>query len=84
MRNAERFAGEDYQGARRKGTRFGTLWLNQDAGEGDVTLTLEFVEESPLFRLDVLKDVIYFLKLEYESASKDMRAQYERGQEAQQ
>jgi len=72
MRKPERFAGEDYQGERRKGTRFGTLWANYETGEADVTLTLEFCDEDWLMRADLLQDVIGLLNREYEKALNDI------------
>jgi hypothetical protein len=72
MKKLERFAGEDYKGGRRKGTRFGTLWANYDTGEADVTLTLEFCEEDWLMRADLLQDVIGLLEREYEQALKEL------------
>jgi hypothetical protein len=68
MKKPERFAGEEYKGERRKGTRFGTLWVNYDTGEGDVTVTLEFCERGWLLRADVLSDVIGLLSREYDKA----------------
>lgn len=56
-----------WDGERIKGTRLGTLWADTDSGEGDVTLRLEgFADETPLFRLDVLKDWIALLEREYD------------------
>ena len=76
MRKPERFAGEEYKGERRKGTRFGTLWANYETGEADVTITLEFCEEYGLMRADLLQDVIGLLEREYEKALKQMEEDY--------
>lgn len=72
MRKPERFAGEDYKGERRKGTRFGTLWANYDTGEADVTITLEFCHEDWPMRAELLQDVIGLLNREYEKALNEL------------
>jgi hypothetical protein len=72
MKKPERFAGQNYEGERRKGTRFGTLWANYETGEADVTITLEFCNEDWLMRADLLQDVIGLLNREYEDALKEL------------
>jgi hypothetical protein len=76
MRKPERFAGFSYKGERHKGTRFGTLWADYETGEGDVTITLEFCDESWLMRADLLQDVIKLLTREYEQALKGMEEEF--------
>lgn len=76
MKKPERFAGLDYKGERRKGTRFGTLWADYNTGEGDVTLTIEFCEEDWLMRADILQDVIGLLNREYEKALKELEGEF--------
>ena len=76
MRKPERFANEDLDVERRKGTRFGTLWTDYESGEADVTLTLEFCYDDPLMRADLLQDVIGLLEHEYDKAKEEMSKEY--------
>jgi hypothetical protein len=76
MRKPERFANEDLDAERRKGTRFGTLWADYQSGEADVTLTLEFCYDNPLMRADLLMDVIGLLQHEYDKAREEMSKEY--------
>lgn len=49
----------------------GRLIVNFDAGEGRVFFSDDFLEESGLFRADVLKDLISELEQEYDRALED-------------
>lgn len=53
---------------RHKGIRIGTLWERRCGGSGDCTLTVEFLNESGLYRADILADIIGVLQREYELA----------------
>ena len=65
----DRFAAAfSHVGERHKGTRIGTLWAKIDEMTGDATLTVEFLNQTPLTRADVLKDIIGVLEREYSLA----------------
>lgn len=70
----DRFAAEWDEGIsnqRNKGVRIGTLWRDADF-EGDCTLTVEFLDCSPISRADVLGDIIGVLQREYDLAVKSI------------
>ena len=60
---------------RHKGRRIGTLWAEEDTGGGDCTLAQWFLDETWLFRADVLQEVIGLLRREYEKAMTDAHKQ---------
>jgi len=76
MRKPERFANEDLTEFRHKGIRFGTLWADSEGDSGDVTLTIEFCNSSPLMRVSLLHDVIGLLEHEYDKAKEEMSKEY--------
>ena len=53
---------------RHRGERIGTLWLSRSGVTGDATLTVNFLDMSPLERADVLADIIGGLPTEYDAA----------------
>lgn len=68
-----------YDGDRQKIKRMGTLWGDVETGEGDVTLRLEgMCDETPLFRLDVLKDWIDLLQKEYDITYEEWQSELKR------
>lgn len=60
-----------YDGMRVRGKRIGTLWWNDNHGEGDVTLSVYFQHLGGIERVDALKDVIGLLEREYEFSCKE-------------
>ena len=55
-------------GTRHKRRRVGTIWADYDDGDGDVTLTVGFLNEAPLMKADILGDAIGLLQREYDLA----------------
>jgi hypothetical protein len=52
------------------------LYYCEDAGEGDVKMPKKFMDESPLFRVDVLGDWIHDLTRLHEEATKEMHEEW--------
>jgi hypothetical protein len=50
----------------------GKLFADYENGEGKISLTGFFKEESNLLKADVLQDWIYFLQQEYDKACSDL------------
>jgi hypothetical protein len=68
---ADRFTDPNgYTGTRSKGKRMGTLWIQPEIIEADVTLSPLFDELDDLERLDALQDVIGLLQREYDATYK--------------
>ena len=51
------------------------LKINWDSGEGDVVLNKEFLEQSALFRADVLKDWAYQMEQLYNATVVEWRGE---------
>ena len=69
-----RFANQEYDrsGYLTKGRLMGKLYAHFDDGEGDVVLDRSIDEESPLWRVDVIGDIINLLQDEYSKAYDEM------------
>ena len=50
--------------------------INAGSGEAEASPTLEFTEESALWRSDVLQDLMHDLETLYDQARKDMSAEF--------
>lgn len=73
-----RFANTDYERPSwGKGELVGKLYGRYDDCEGEVTLDLSFDGTSAMYRVDVLKDWIDLLTVEYENAHKDLAVELE-------
>jgi hypothetical protein len=55
----------EYTGTRYKKGKIGTLWWDNEMGEGDVTMSVEFLQEDWLTKADALQDFICLLTREY-------------------
>ena len=58
---------------RHRGTKIGTLWMDHDEMSGDVTITADFSNMTPLERADVLQDLVGVLHAEYNLAVAEMQ-----------
>ena len=69
-----RFANPEYYRGlgHKKGKPVGKLYASMDDGEGDVTLDFIMEGESAMWRVDVIRDWIDLLTVEYEEAYKEM------------
>ena len=69
-----RFANREYNRVEyaSKGRLIGKLYAHFDDGEGDVTLDFAIDGELPMWRVDVLADIINLLQYEYEKAYEEM------------
>lgn len=56
----------------RKGKIIGKMYASFADGEGDVTLDVAIDDESALWRVDVLGDIINLLQAEYKKAYEEM------------
>ncbi len=72
--NGYRFANTMYDRShhKTKGRLIGKLYAHFGDGEGDVTLDFAVDNESPMWRVDVLQDIINLLNVEYEDAFDEM------------
>jgi hypothetical protein len=57
-------------------TRYIKIKINAGSGEAEASPTLEFSQESALWRSDVLRDLIYDLERLYDQALKDISAEF--------
>ena len=55
----------------------GSIKANYEWGEGEVRLNFEFESQNALWRMDVLRDIIYDLQIQYQKAYKEHREYYE-------
>lgn len=57
--------GTSFQGERHRKGKIGTIWWDVENHEGDVTMSVDFLQVGWLAKADVLKDVIGLLEREY-------------------
>jgi hypothetical protein len=55
----------------------GSIKANYEWGEAEVKLNSEFESQNALWRMDVLRDIIYDLQIQYQKAYKEHREYYE-------
>ena len=63
----------DYEGTRYRKGKIGTLWWNGELGEGDVTMSADFLQQDWLTKADALQDFIGLLEREYNKILKSKR-----------
>lgn len=70
----DRFAWPDREiGFSKRNLRVGTLWMDEWAAEGEVTISVAFDSIScPLTKADVLKDILGLVQREYDAAVEEL------------
>ena len=70
----DRFAWQDRVGdVSKRNLRVGTLWMDDWAMEGEVTISAAFDSiESPLVKADVLKDILGLIEREYDAVMEEL------------